>query len=289
MDNAAHSGAAVLDGPAPGDLEPVGPPRPTPRLQAALAAFQRRLPKLKFDSVANLGGGRAYRYASMHALLEAVVPALAELGVSVEQHPTHENGWVYITTVLSLGTESRSNTLGVPLLKGGFHELGSAITYLKRYSLSAMVGIAGEDDDDGHAAEGIEATTPEKEQGRSPAAKRQGKAKAGPPAGAEGSNSSPKAPAGDGVIEGTLVQRVSQSTSSKGRAFYKLLVDDGQGDPLAIYCWDTKLGEVIAGEVEAGLTVVCRYEPGDYPKLTDLTYYNAGGKLCLPGGGEVPF
>jgi hypothetical protein len=39
---------------------------------------------------------------------------------------------------------------------GGFgkpQEMGSAMTYARRYSLFAMVGIAGEDDDDGNAAQ----------------------------------------------------------------------------------------------------------------------------------------
>jgi hypothetical protein len=42
---------------------------------------------------------------------------------------------------------------------GGFgkpQEMGSAMTYARRYSLFAMVGIAGEDDDDGNAAQAVE-------------------------------------------------------------------------------------------------------------------------------------
>ena len=42
---------------------------------------------------------------------------------------------------------------------GGFgkpQEMGSAMTYARRYALFAMVGIAGEDDDDGNAAQAAE-------------------------------------------------------------------------------------------------------------------------------------
>jgi ERF superfamily len=42
---------------------------------------------------------------------------------------------------------------------GGFgkpQEMGSAMTYARRYSLFSMIGIAGEDDDDGNAAQNAE-------------------------------------------------------------------------------------------------------------------------------------
>lgn len=37
-------------------------------------------------------------------------------------------------------------------------EMGSAMTYARRYSLFSMVGVAGEDDDDGNAAQAAETT-----------------------------------------------------------------------------------------------------------------------------------
>jgi hypothetical protein len=47
---------------------------------------------------------------------------------------------------------------------GGFgkpQEMGSAMTYARRYALFSMVGVAGEDDDDGNAAQAAD-TTPVK-------------------------------------------------------------------------------------------------------------------------------
>jgi ERF superfamily len=44
---------------------------------------------------------------------------------------------------------------------GGYgkpQEMGSAMTYARRYALFAMVGVAGEDDDDGNAAQAAETT-----------------------------------------------------------------------------------------------------------------------------------
>lgn len=44
---------------------------------------------------------------------------------------------------------------------GGFgkpQEMGSAMTYARRYALFSMVGVAGEDDDDGNAAQAADAT-----------------------------------------------------------------------------------------------------------------------------------
>lgn len=289
MDASPDPSAALLDDhPARGLVAPAAV-APTPRLQAALAKFQQQLPKLKYDSTARLSAGREYRYASLHALLDAVVPALAKLGVTTMQHLSHEGGWVYVTTVLSLGEESQSCCLGAPLERGGFHELGSAITYLKRYSLASMVGIAGEEDDDAHTAQGVETSPPPaKEQGRSIAPPRQRKAKAAT-ASSEGRASSP-APSGDGVVvtaKGQLVS-VELRQSKKGTSYLMMTVDDMGDTPAKLFLWGGDF-ETILDEVKPGCQVSIQYEPGDYPKIRDIAYQDGEGRWCCPGLGPIPF
>lgn len=92
-------------------------------------------------------------YADLNALLEAVRPVLHEQGILLVQSPGEANGQVTLDTMF-LHTESGQWVRGhasSPMSKQDPQGVGSAITYLRRYSLSAMLGL-GAEDDDGNAA-----------------------------------------------------------------------------------------------------------------------------------------
>jgi len=92
-------------------------------------------------------------YASLAAVIHAVVPVLNEQGIAVLQMPHHDEQVVQLTTVL-LHTSGQmvSSTVGTPLGKRqDAQAVGSAITYLRRYSLQSIMGLPVEDDD-GNAA-----------------------------------------------------------------------------------------------------------------------------------------
>jgi hypothetical protein len=156
-----HGGPLVVTAAAPdrpagapdaGALAYAGPP-PTPRLSAAFAAAQAEFPPLTFDSHAAVGGGRQYPYASLQKLLECVRPKLNKHGIGLRQSLTVDEGWVHCTTILSLAEEQWSETFSMPAKSSNPHDIGSAATYAKRYSLSSICAVAGEADDDGHRAE----------------------------------------------------------------------------------------------------------------------------------------
>lgn len=87
------------------------------------------------------------KYADLSDVLAAVLPALNDAGIAVTQ--PIENG--ELVTRLTLGAESIESR--IPLnLDVKPQELGSQLTYMRRYSLSALVSVASEDDDDGNAA-----------------------------------------------------------------------------------------------------------------------------------------
>lgn len=98
------------------------------------------------------------RFASLAAVRDVVIPALAEQGIAVVQMPGNdEKGRVTITTTLlhrsgqfDCGTVATTATV-----RGGTdaQAVGSALTYLRRYALSAVAGVAQEDDD-GNASGG---------------------------------------------------------------------------------------------------------------------------------------
>lgn len=95
------------------------------------------------------------KYADLSSVQEACRDALATNNIAVIQSPGDgEAGRVTLTTLLAHASgEWICGAVSAPVSKNDAQAVGSAITYLRRYSLAAMVGVAPEDDD-GNAASG---------------------------------------------------------------------------------------------------------------------------------------
>jgi hypothetical protein len=118
----------------------------------ALALAQGEMSSAKRDGKnAHYGN----RYTTLDSLLEAAKPALSKHGLSVIQASGAEGveGEVLgsvTTRLVHKSGEWVESTLRVPLAdRLSYQEVGKALTYLRRYSLAGLVGIAGEVDDDG--------------------------------------------------------------------------------------------------------------------------------------------
>ena len=85
-------------------------------------------------------------YADLAAVLNTVKPALSKHGIALVQGTAFDGAMVTVTTVLahSSGGSVSSEASCVPAKMDG-QGIGSATTYLRRYSLAAMTGIAQED------------------------------------------------------------------------------------------------------------------------------------------------
>ena len=98
------------------------------------------------------------KYADLAACRDAVLPILAKHGVALVQNAetTEDGRSVTLTTVLLHGAERMDcGTLRLPLSGSNLsHALGSALTYMRRYSLCAVAGVAADDDDDGNRYDG---------------------------------------------------------------------------------------------------------------------------------------
>lgn len=97
------------------------------------------------------------RYADLAAIRDAVVPALAKNDIAIIQ-PTDiiEGQLVVVTTLVHKSGQFISGIFPVSASANATaQQIGSAVTYARRYSIAAMVGIAAEEDDDGNAAETI--------------------------------------------------------------------------------------------------------------------------------------
>lgn len=123
---------------------------------AALAKAQSTMEQAAMDAE-NPGfkrDGKAMRYASLAAVLEAVRPPLSANGIAIVQSVRTGDKLVEVETLL-LHTSGQyvGETLAIPVAQATAQAIGSAATYGKRYSLMAMAGIASaDDDDDGNTA-----------------------------------------------------------------------------------------------------------------------------------------
>jgi len=121
-------------------------------LATALAKAQGQIIDAKKDSANPFFHSK---YADLASVWEACRKTLSENGLSIVQGFEEINGKRYLETILlhSSGQSIRSY-LELTLKEETMQALGSAITYARRYSLSAIVGIAPDDDDDGNEASG---------------------------------------------------------------------------------------------------------------------------------------
>lgn len=121
-------------------------------IAAALAAAQAELsPAAKNAQNPHLKN----RYADIAAVYEAIRETLPKHGLSVSQIiMPHESKARVRTLLMHKSGQWLASECLMPLDRnGGPQGMGSAITYARRYSLSAIVGVVSEDDDDAEAAQ----------------------------------------------------------------------------------------------------------------------------------------
>lgn len=95
-----------------------------------------------------------YKYATFDSLVETVRPTLAEHGFGFTQHVFGDSANTQLTTIIvHKSGQFMSSVVGVPsvVLKATnvAQQLGAGIQYMRRYALSAILGLSTEDDSDG--------------------------------------------------------------------------------------------------------------------------------------------
>lgn len=90
------------------------------------------------------------KYVALDGLLDAVRPVLAANGLSFIQSPVSNGQDMGVATLLmhDSGEWIESDPFMLHAVKNDPQAGGSAITYARRYSLSAVLGVAWDDDDD---------------------------------------------------------------------------------------------------------------------------------------------
>lgn len=119
--------------------------RATPELFAALAKAQAEVEN------ATKGSTNPHfksKYADLAEVLNTVRPTFSKHGLSLLQSTAFEGSLVSVTTVVAHESGGLVSSVAacVPA-KSDAQGIGAATTYLRRYGLAAMTGVAQEDDD----------------------------------------------------------------------------------------------------------------------------------------------
>lgn len=123
----------------------------------AFAKAQAEFPAIHKDKTAKIktkaGGEFSYSYADLPTILEAVNPILQKHNLAVGQSVVSINGGVGVETRI-YHTGGHVERFGPLYLPGGddARSAGSSVTYSRRYSLCAALGIATDEDNDGATA-----------------------------------------------------------------------------------------------------------------------------------------
>lgn len=115
---------------------------------AALVRARATFQPLKKSETARISDSRSYRYADLASLLDAVTPALLAQGLILTQAPANDDA-------LGLVLVSRISHTSGQWIEGVYpmnaypkpQEMGSQVTYARRYGAQALLGLAAEDDD----------------------------------------------------------------------------------------------------------------------------------------------
>ena len=119
-------------------------------LVEALLKAQRNIQHAIKDARAQFG-----EYSTVNSVIDAVKEPLNNEGIVFIQrlhaHPSGNHGIAVETVLMGHGSEISSGILPIPAKNNTAQDMGSCITYGRRYSLSAVLGL-GAVDDDGQAS-----------------------------------------------------------------------------------------------------------------------------------------
>jgi hypothetical protein len=136
----------------------------TDLIAAALAKAQnafKNVPKTKT-------GVHDSKYADLADIMEMVRKPLSDNGLAIS-HSTDDQ-LMLVTTLLHTSGQSLSTTL--PLSGGrSLQDLGSSITYMRRYSIGILLGVVTEEDEDGQLSQDA-SKGPQQSPAKAPAAPR---------------------------------------------------------------------------------------------------------------------
>lgn len=137
----------------------------TNELAAALAKAQGQFTNPERNRTVKVtmksGGSYTFAYATLDAIMDMVRKPLSDNGLAIS-HTLVADGSMWMCVARLLHASGQVIECPVPILvseDANAQGWGSGISYSRRYGVSALLGVASEEDDDGNAACANEATS----------------------------------------------------------------------------------------------------------------------------------
>jgi hypothetical protein len=127
-------------------------------LNKKFAKVLNEVPNFSTDETAQ-AGNRTYKYLNLATLLKTIKPVFAKHGLAFTQKVTYTPGGDgrqilgTIETIIFDDTDQMTVCEYPFFVTGDPQQVGSAITYARRYSLTTILGIFPDKDDDGAYAQ----------------------------------------------------------------------------------------------------------------------------------------
>lgn len=131
----------------------------------AVAAFKAHAPTVRKDKVVSYGNTN-YRHVSLGYALSEINPILSQHGLSISWKTRQEDKTIYVRCILTheLGHSEDTELFGLPDASGQknpVQQVASTVTYLKRHTAFALLGLEAEGADDDGGGASIERITAE--------------------------------------------------------------------------------------------------------------------------------
>ncbi len=113
----------------------------------ALVKFQKTAPTVIKNRHVK-AGTKEYHYADLAEIMGAIQPVLSDCGLFLTQVFDKENGsTLLVTRIMHEAGELIASTIDLPINGLPPQQVGTLISYYRRYSIVSLLGIAAEDDD----------------------------------------------------------------------------------------------------------------------------------------------
>jgi len=142
----------------------------------AMAVFQTNLPVIEKNGVVDYTSSKGqtyYNYAKLEDITSAIKPALKESGLSYRWTQNQGDGLIKVTCIVTHidGHSEESSLFSNPDTSGGkdpLKSIASAISYLRRYTLTGLLGIVVGSEDDEGGEEGFANEQPQQDENAYP-------------------------------------------------------------------------------------------------------------------------
>jgi hypothetical protein len=112
----------------------------------ALIKAQQEITKIELNKKGNFG-----YYADIGSCFSSIKPALLDNGINFSQPIIEQDGQLFLYTILrhTSGEFIKSRIELLRTADNNMQKLGGQITYARRYAILGIMGVVGDEDDDG--------------------------------------------------------------------------------------------------------------------------------------------